>query len=1454
MPTPLSRKLSSIVQIVAVFIFLTLSAQIADAAPKVKAIAVSGNLAFGNVTVGSSTQLSMTISNAGATTLNVSSITLPPGFSTPFTTASIPVGGTATAFIKFSPTAAQTYTGLVTVNSSATSGTKSLPASGTGLGQTIGLAGNLNFGSVPVGSNAQQVLTISSTGTSNLTISSVSYPAGFSGNFPGGVLAPGTFTNVTVTFSPAIVTNYSGTVTVNSDALGGTNTIAASGIGTPAAGATIVLTGNLSFGNVPVSSNATSTLVISNAGTAILHVTNVTYPAGFSGSFTGSIAPGKSTNVTVTFSPTTTIAYGGPATVKSDATSGANTIAVSGTGASGSVVLSGNLNFGSVSVNTNATSTLVISNAGNATMHVTSISYPAGFSGVFSGSIVPGTSTNVTVTFSPTAATGYGGTVTVNSDALGGTNTTSASGTGTAVSGSIVLSGNLSFTNVPVNTSAQGTLVISNAGNGTLHVTNVTYPSGFSGSFTGAIVPGQTTNVTVTFSPTAAITYSGSATVKSDAGSGVNTIAVSGTGASGNIVLSGNLSFGSVLVNTNAQSTLVISNAGNATMNVTSISYPTGFSGAFSGAIAVGTSTNVTVTFSPTAATGYGGAVTVHSDALGGTNTISASGTGTAASGTIVLSGNLSFTNVPVNTSAQSTLVISNAGNGTLHVTSIIYPSGFTGSFSGAIAPGQTTNVTVTFSPAAAITYSGSATVKSDAGSGVNTIALSGTGAGGRIALIGNLSFGGVRVNTSAQSTLVISNAGNGVLNVSSISYPSGFSGVFSGSLDPGTSTNVPVTFSPTSAISYSGPIAVNSDALGGTNTIAASGTGVRARIALIGILNFGNVPVYTNSQLLLVVSNSGNADLDVTNINYPSGFSGSFTGTIAPGTATNLTVTFTPTDTTNYSGSVTLDSDASSGTNSVTATGAGIASVISLSGNLNFASIVLGLSEQLTLTITNTGGVTLNVSSIDYPPGFSGSFSGAIAPGAKTNVTVTFTPTIATNYNGVVTVNSDAFKGTGTVVASGLAVAQSRVISLSGDLNFGGVFVGSTAHLTLTITNSGNSTLTFTNITLPAQYTASITSGVIAAGGTTNVAVAFTPPDTNSYNGTLTIDSDATSGTATVNVTGSGTNTASPAIVILSGNLDFGDVMVGAAAHLNLTISNSGNATLIVSNIDCPAGFSSSFTGAIDPGTATNADVTFSPVAPQPYSGAVTVVSDAASGANTAEVSGDAFNYVGANAVFNGLFYPSNNVTFTNSGYFSAKASTKSKFSAKIRFAGKQYSASGTISGTGSFTGHILRKGLSTLTVTIQAGFDGGNVLKGTVTDGTFEADVLANRSVYNSKTNIAPEAGIYTITIAGTNALTLSNGVGTVTVMTSGATKVLATLGDGTHLTQVTAVGQSGQLPLFGSLYSNKGSIIGWLTFGNTVGDELNGQVDWFKPAGVSTNNPNGFSFTTSLSGAKH
>ena len=95
------------------------------------------------------------------------------------------------------------------------------------------------------------------------------------------------------------------------------------------------------------------------------------------------------------------------------------------------IELGGNIIFGNVVTGRTKTATLTIANNGNAALTVTSISYPGGFTGAWSGSIAASNSTNVTVTFSPVAVATYGGTITVNSDKTSGTNTITVSGNGT---------------------------------------------------------------------------------------------------------------------------------------------------------------------------------------------------------------------------------------------------------------------------------------------------------------------------------------------------------------------------------------------------------------------------------------------------------------------------------------------------------------------------------------------------------------------------------------------------------------------------------------------------------------------------------------------------------------------------------------------------------------------------------------------------------------------------------------------------------------------------------------------------------------------------------------------------------------------------------------------------------------------------------------------------------------
>ena len=96
------------------------------------------------------------------------------------------------------------------------------------------------------------------------------------------------------------------------------------------------------------------------------------------------------------------------------------------------------------------------------------------------------------------------------------------------------------------------------------------------------------------------------------------------------------------------------------------------------------------------------------------------------------------------------------------------------------------------------------------------------------VAVSGSLAFGNVTAGSSAQTTLTIYNQGNSPMNVTSISYPNGFSGSWSGTIPADSSQNVTVTFSPAAGGNYSGTVTVNSNDTAGTSTIAISGTGVK--------------------------------------------------------------------------------------------------------------------------------------------------------------------------------------------------------------------------------------------------------------------------------------------------------------------------------------------------------------------------------------------------------------------------------------------------------------------------------------------------------------------------------------------------------------------------------------------------------------------------------------------------
>jgi len=228
------------------------------------------------------------------------------------------------------------------------------------------------------------------------------------------------------------------------------------------------------------------------------------------------------------------------------------------------------------------------------------------------------------------------------------------------------------------------------------------------------------------------------------------------------------------------------------------------------------------------------------------------------------------------------------------------------------------------------------------------------------------------------------------------------------------------------------------------------------------------------------------------------------------------------------------------------------------------------------------------------------------------------------------------------------------------------------------------------------------------------------------------------------------------------------------------------------------------------------------------------------------------------AAGAYTGLFFDANNPDFESSGSFTATLSGSGACSASLRPGATAYSISRQFSTNGGFYGVITRgKPLPPLQVQLQLDFSTTNRMTGRVSDGTWTADIVAYRPVF-SATNHAPEAGRnYILRIPGSgNSLAApgGDGFGTVTVDALGNLSFSGTLGDGTKITQSSFVSSSGQWPLYASIYSGRGSILGWLSFTGPALDSISGQATWFKwpNPGRKRLYPGGYSFQTEAVGS--
>ena len=218
---------------------------------------------------------------------------------------------------------------------------------------------------------------------------------------------------------------------------------------------------------------------------------------------------------------------------------------------------SSTLSFGSVQKGKSSSLSETVTNTGRSALTISQASISATeFSvsaPILPAAISPNESVTFTVTFAPTAAGSFSGTLAVVSTANNSPLNVTLSGTGTE-QGQLSVSPTLSFGNVAVGTrsSLGGTLQATGSSvtiSGMSLESNEFALSGL--SLPTTLAADQTISFTVTFAPTAAGSFSGTLAVVSTANNSPLNVTLSGTGTEqGQLLISPTLSFGNVVVGT----------------------------------------------------------------------------------------------------------------------------------------------------------------------------------------------------------------------------------------------------------------------------------------------------------------------------------------------------------------------------------------------------------------------------------------------------------------------------------------------------------------------------------------------------------------------------------------------------------------------------------------------------------------------------------------------------------------------------------------------------------------------------------------------------------------------------------------------------------------------------------------------------------------------------------------
>lgn len=317
----------------------------------------------------------------------------------------------------------------------------------------------------------------------------------------------------------------------------------------------------------------------------------------------------------------------------------------------------------------------------------------------------------------------------------------------------------------------------------------------------------------------------------------------------------------------------------------------------------------------------------------------------------------------------------------------------------------------------------------------------------------------------------------------------------------------------------------------------------------------------------------------------------------------------------------------------------------------------------------------------------------------------------------------------------------------------------------TVTVTNTGGTNLTVSNVAITGDFleTDQCTGVAIASNASCPISVTFSPSSAGARSGVLTVSANIAQGQQTVSLSGTGTTQSS--IVLLPNSVDFGGQQVNTtSAAQQVTISDTGGTSVALTSERVTGSFAiqtNTCSVTLPANTGCTVAIVFQPTQAGPASGTLTVVSG--QGTQTIGLSGS-----GENAATDTLTPASLTFPTTQESSASAPQTVTLTNSGEIALTGIQIETTGDFAVVNGCGASLNAQSACTLTVRYTPHSTGAE------TGAILVTDALRIQTVSLSGTGIAPATAtlsaaslIFPATVIGQNAkpqtatLTNSGGV---------------------------------------------------------------------------------------------